>query len=116
MTGLIAQQFAQHHAEASDLATEQIRLLEAIDDPALTVGFAVGALAAKLQAGELHEVLRLADRIVTLADGDASMGSGVIGSPWQSGWPSAASVDRLLGCRAGATTSKKPSSSHEARM
>ena len=45
------------------------------------MGFAVGALAAKLQAGELHEVLRLADRIVTLADGDASMGSGVMGSP-----------------------------------
>ena len=40
MTGLIAQQFTAHHAEASDLATEQIRLLEAIDDPALTVGFA----------------------------------------------------------------------------
>ncbi len=81
MTGLITQQFASHHAEASDLATEQIRLFEAIDDPALTVGFAFGALSAKLQAGEVYEVLRLADRVVTLADGDTEMGSGVMGSP-----------------------------------
>ena len=45
------------------------------------MGFAFGALAAKLQAGEIHEVLRLADRVVTLADGDTTMGSGIIGSP-----------------------------------
>ena len=50
MTGLIAQQFTAHHPEATDLAAEQIRLFDAIDDPTLTVGFAVGALAAKLQA------------------------------------------------------------------
>ena len=81
MTGLIAQQFTAHHPEATDLAAEQIRLFDAIDDPTLTVGFAIGALAAKLQAGEMHEVLRLADRVVTLADGDATMGAGVMGSP-----------------------------------
>jgi len=41
----------------------------------------VGALAAKVQSGELHEALRLADRVVTLANGDTTMGSGIIGSP-----------------------------------
>ncbi len=81
MTGLIAHQFTAHHPEATDLAAEQIRLFDAIDDATLTVGFAVGALAAKLQAGEMHEVLRLADRVVSLADGDATMGAGVVGSP-----------------------------------
>ena len=86
MTGLIAHQFTAHHAEATDLAAEQIRLFDAIDDPALTVGFAIGALAAKLQAGELYEVLRLADRVVTLADGDATMGAGVVGSPLAMGF------------------------------
>ena len=85
MTGLIAHQFTAHHPEATDLAAEQIRLFDAIDDPTLTVGFAVGALAAKLQAGEMHEVLRLADRVVTLADGDATMGAGVVGSPLATG-------------------------------
>ena len=86
MTGLIAHQFTAHHSEATDLAAEQIRLFDAIDDPTLTVGFAIGALAAKLQAGEMHEVLRLADRVVTLADGDATMGAGVVGSPLAMGF------------------------------
>jgi adenylate cyclase len=81
MTGLIAQQFTQHHAEATELASEQIRLFDAIDDPTLTVGFALGALAAKTQIGEMHDVFELADRVVTLADGDTTMGSGLIGSP-----------------------------------
>jgi adenylate cyclase len=85
MTGLIAQHFTQHHAEASALASEQIRLFEAIDDPVLTVGFAIGAHSAKLQAGEIHELHRLADRVVTLADGDADMGNEVMGSPLASG-------------------------------
>ena len=81
MTGLVAQQFTAHRPEASDLASEQIQLFESIADPTLTVGFSIGALAAKLQAGDIPELLRLADRVVTLADGDATMGNAIFGCP-----------------------------------
>ncbi len=86
MTGPVTQQFTTHRPEASDLASEQVRLFEAIDDPALTVGFSYGALAAKLQSSEFIDMMRLADRVITLADGDATMGSAIVGCPLAIGY------------------------------
>jgi adenylate cyclase len=68
-------------AEASSLASELTSLLESIGDPALTLGLLYAALAAKLQTGELAETLRLAQRMIDLADGDPSKGNLILGSP-----------------------------------
>ncbi len=67
--------------EASLLASELISLLESIGDPALTLGLSYAALAAKLERGEMTETVQLARRIIELADGDATKGNLIIGSP-----------------------------------
>ena len=81
MIGLVAQHYMAHSAKVSELASEHVRLIESIDDPLLTVGLLVGDLAAKLQTGEIREVLRLAERVVELAEGDPTRGNLIIGCP-----------------------------------
>ena len=63
------------------MASEFATLVESIDDPALTVGLFYAAAHAKWEAGEATESLRLAQRIIDVADGDPTMGNLVIGSP-----------------------------------
>jgi adenylate cyclase len=67
--------------EASELASELANLLESIGDPTLTLGLVYSALAAKLERGEATETVRLAERMIELADGDATRGNFIIGSP-----------------------------------
>jgi adenylate cyclase len=67
--------------EASELASELTNLLESIGDPTLTLGLVYSALAAKLERGEATETLRLAERMIELADGDATKGNLIVGSP-----------------------------------
>jgi adenylate cyclase len=82
MAGLMtAMTYNDRISEAAQLATECTALIESIDDPALIVGLLPGPMQAKLQAGEVVETLRLAQRVIGLADGDAAMGNLVFGSP-----------------------------------
>ena len=82
MAGLMtAMTYNDRITEAAQLATECTALIESIDDPALIVGLLPGPMQAKLQAGEVVETLRLAQRVIDLADGDATMGNLVFGSP-----------------------------------
>ena len=81
MTGLVAQRYEAHSPEASAVATEHIGLLESIGDPALTVGLVLPALAAKIQTLECTEVLRTAEHVIALANGDPTMGNLIFGSP-----------------------------------
>ncbi len=67
--------------EASQLASELTSLLESIGDPTITLGLLYGALAAKYDHGEMTDVLRVARRMIDLADGDATRGNLIIGSP-----------------------------------
>jgi len=67
--------------EASRLASEHIALLEAIGDPTSKVGLSFAAFVAKQETAEMAEVLRLAQRVIDLADGDPTMGDLIIGSP-----------------------------------
>ena len=53
--------------EASSLAKEHIRLLEAVGDPELTVALAGAALTAWHEVGEMTEILCLSDQVVDLA-------------------------------------------------
>jgi adenylate cyclase len=67
--------------EASQLAAEYISLMESLGDPTLTIALLYAAMAAKRFTGEIAEVLRLAERVIDLADGDAQKGNLIIGSP-----------------------------------
>jgi adenylate cyclase len=73
--------FNSRHSEASEMASEFATLVESIGDPAMTVGLFYAAAQAKWEAGDATEALRLAQRVIDLADGDATMGDFVIGSP-----------------------------------
>jgi adenylate cyclase len=82
MSGLLMTlTFHAELCESSRLATEYVDLLESIGDPELTVGLLHGAIIAKWQAGEMVEALRLAQRVIHLADGDPAKGNLVVGSP-----------------------------------
>jgi adenylate cyclase len=81
-TGLLGEHFMKNRLlEASRLASEQMTLIQAIGDPALTVGLSVGPIASKLLTGELTEVLQSSDVVIDLAEGDRAMGGFVVKSP-----------------------------------
>jgi adenylate cyclase len=67
--------------QGSQLATELIRLLESIGDPNLTVALSLSAMSAKHENGDMAEVLRLAQHVIDVADGDARKGDLFIASP-----------------------------------
>ncbi|MFG1929574.1 AAA family ATPase [Mycobacterium sp. NPDC048908] len=82
MTGVVMKHALNSEYEnASRLAAEHTRLLEAIDDPELMVSLSIAAAVAKYGAGEPDEALRLVQRVIDLADGDPAMGSLFFGSP-----------------------------------
>jgi adenylate cyclase len=67
--------------EASRLATELVELLSSIDDSTLAVAMCYAPLIAKYWTCESVEVLRFAQLIIDLAEGDATKGALVGGSP-----------------------------------
>ncbi|BBY34637.1 cyclase [Mycolicibacter minnesotensis] len=78
MTTLI---FHSRYVDASRVASDCVHLLESIGDPDLMVALAIAPGNIKIQAGEAVECLRLADRIIELAEGDLTKGNLLIGSP-----------------------------------
>ncbi|WP_046320777.1 adenylate/guanylate cyclase domain-containing protein [Mycobacterium sp. UM_Kg1] len=78
MTTLI---FHSRYLDASRVASDCVRLLESIGDPDLMVALAIAPANIKVQAGEAVECLRLAERIIELAEGDLTKGNLLIGSP-----------------------------------
>jgi adenylate cyclase len=82
MTGQVLAEWANaHRGEAARLATEHAALLESIGDPTFTIGLSVAAFTAKYETGEMVEGLRLAQRVIELADGDPTIGNLIYGSP-----------------------------------
>jgi adenylate cyclase len=82
MAGLIMDhQLNARRRESSLVGSELIRLLESIGDPALTVALPFVAMAAKHETGEMVELLRLAQLVIDLADGDPTKGNLIVGSP-----------------------------------
>ncbi len=67
--------------EASRLATEHIELLESIGDSSLILALSSGALVGKYEIGEMAEALRLSQRMIDLAEGDAAKGNMIVPSP-----------------------------------
>jgi hypothetical protein len=83
MGGLVAEHMIHARVrEASQLISEVMALIESIGDPTPIVGLSVGALAMKIETGEMADVLRLAQRVIDLAEGDPAKGNFIgLGSP-----------------------------------
>jgi class 3 adenylate cyclase len=82
MAGLVTDHTMQDRVrEASRLASEAITLIESVGDPTLTVALSFTPIRAKTATGEWSEALRLAQRVIDLADGDPSKGNFLFGSP-----------------------------------
>lgn len=78
---VMSQNFSNQCREASQSATELIDLLEVIADPIVTVALSFSAIIAKHETAEMDVVLRQAQRIIDLADGDPTKGNLILGSP-----------------------------------
>jgi adenylate cyclase len=82
MAGFITwQTMKAHRREASQLADELVQLLEEIGDPTLTVALTYAAMIAKHETAEMADVLRFAELVIDLAEGDPARGSLVFESP-----------------------------------
>ncbi|BBY92258.1 cyclase [Mycobacterium gallinarum] len=66
---------------ASRWASEQIALLDSIGEPSLTAQAGFGAMGIKSQVAEHKEVIRWAQTTIDWADGDATKGNLIVGSP-----------------------------------
>ncbi|OBI47060.1 adenylate/guanylate cyclase domain-containing protein [Mycobacterium sp. E796] len=69
-----------HYRQAAAMVTEFVNLLDSLGDPVLSVTLRPGALTAKFGAGELAEVVRLADRIIDEARADPQNADTIVGS------------------------------------
>jgi len=67
--------------EAARVASEQMELLETIGDPTMMIGVAFLTIGVKLETGEMHDMLRLAQPVIDWADGDPLKGNIILGSP-----------------------------------
>ena len=81
MAGLLMAQSLHAHYPDSPLASEYLELVESTGDPTLTIGLSIAPLFTKAEVGEMAEVLRLAQRVIDLAEGDATKGNLILGSP-----------------------------------
>lgn len=63
------------------LASEQVALLDSIGDPLLTIGAGFAAVILEFHTGQISEVLRWSQRVIDWADGDATKGNVILGSP-----------------------------------
>ncbi|OBI17308.1 cyclase [Mycobacterium sp. E2327] len=82
MVGLVAERaFKDRVAEASEMASEAMVLIESIGDQELTVGLSCMPIFAKTESAEYWDVLRWSQRVIDLADGDPSKGSLIVGCP-----------------------------------
>jgi hypothetical protein len=67
--------------DASRQASEQMAIVESIGDPTLMVGLTIPACVAKLQAGEMSDVLRWTQAAIELAAGEVPTAGFMVGSP-----------------------------------
>jgi class 3 adenylate cyclase len=82
MTGMVIEHVLHARIrEASRLASEHMALIESIGDPALTTGLSFAACVAKIQSGEMTDVIRWSDAVIELAAGDPGKGGFLLGSP-----------------------------------
>ena len=67
--------------ESAELAPEYVARIDSLGDRTLTVALLFAAIYAECLAGRMRTSKRLAQRVIDLADGDATMGNVLTGSP-----------------------------------
>jgi adenylate cyclase len=77
----LAHNLNANNREASRLADELVQLLESIGDSTLTVGLLPYVMIVKHETAEMAEILRLAQYLIDLAEGDPTAGSLITDSP-----------------------------------
>jgi class 3 adenylate cyclase len=98
MAGLVTDYaFQDRVREASQLASEQMALIESVGDPTLTVGLSFIPIYAKAETAEASDMLRWSQRVIDLADGDPSKGNFIIGSPLAFAFTSRGTARYFLG-------------------
>ena len=98
MTGfLMALTYNDRITESARLAGECAALIDSTGEPTLVVALLPGPLLAHYQSGQADEAMRLAQRIIDLAEGDATMGNLVFGSPLAFAQIYRAAAERSLG-------------------
>jgi class 3 adenylate cyclase len=76
MVGLVMDHLYQDRVgAASQLASEAVALIESVGDPTLTMALIPPAIYAKIDNSEWSDVLRWSQRVIDLAEGDASKGN-----------------------------------------
>ena len=82
MAGLVMEHVIRGRMpEASQLASENMALIESVGDPALTVGLTFASCVAKIQIGEFDDALRWSQAVIDIADGQPASERIVLGSP-----------------------------------
>ena len=82
MAGLVSAHVLRNRIrDASQLASEYMTLLESLGDPTLTVALSHAGIIAKIQRGEVGDVLRWSQTVIDLAAGDPAMGNLFVSSP-----------------------------------
>jgi class 3 adenylate cyclase len=82
MAGLVIDHVYQDRlGEATQLASEAMALIESVGDPIITVGLSFAAIYAKVESAEWCDVLPWSQRVIDLAEGDASKGNFLFGCP-----------------------------------
>jgi hypothetical protein len=88
MSGMVVEHVLRARIpEASRLASEHMALVESIGDPALTTGLSFAACVAKIQSGEMTDVIRWSDTVIHSAGGDLGRGGLILGSPLAVAFP-----------------------------
>ena len=94
--------------EASELASELTSLLESIGDPTLTLGLSTVRWRQNLNAARQLKPCSCANRMIELADGDATRGNFIVGSPLVGAIMLGGCARCLLGDQQWRTTSSGP--------
>jgi adenylate cyclase len=82
MAGLvISLNFHGRYREAVQSAVEYTQLIESIGDPLITIGMALAPMNVMFEAGFPSDTLQMAQRVIDLADGDATKANMIVGSP-----------------------------------
>jgi class 3 adenylate cyclase len=77
MAGLVGSHVLHGRArEASQLASEQMALLESLGDPTPTLGLTFIAFANWFESGDFGEILRWSQTVIDLTEGDPTKGAG----------------------------------------
>jgi adenylate cyclase len=94
--------------KAVRLGTELVELLESIGDPALDVGLLLPAINISWTTGRVVDAMRLAQRVIDLAEGDSTMGNLMLPSPLAQALGVRALADASSADRTGSWTSDGP--------